>query len=74
MACRRRASSGRALLRLVGDAGHVQPLGHEIHHHDARGPGSELGKMRQEAETIDPENAPGEGDDDKPGGGARPLE
>ena len=36
--------------------------------------GSELGKMRQEAETIDPEIAPGEGDDDKPGGGARPLE
>jgi hypothetical protein len=36
--------------------------------------GSELGKMRQEAEAIDRENAPGEGDDDKPGGGARPLE
>ena len=36
--------------------------------------GSELGKMRQEAEAIDREKAPGEGDDDKPGGGARPLE
>ncbi len=36
--------------------------------------GSELGKMRREAEAIDREKAPGEGDDDKPGGGARPLE